>query len=100
MSQVFRLSLPLTVWLIGFCALYALQGLTCSRHWPPSIDARSALIAAAAVFVLVQAVVLVAVLRAPSASRFLQRATIALAAVALASAAWTSIPVLAVSICR
>lgn len=99
MSQILRLSLPITLWLIGFCALYALQGLTCSRHWPAGLDPRTALLVAAALNVVIQGVALVAILRVPSLSRFVQFAATVLAAAALAAALWTSLPVLALSIC-
>jgi hypothetical protein len=98
-TQILRLSLPLTLWLIGFCALYALQGLSCSRHWPDALDPRTALIFAAALFVAFQAITLVAVLRSPAPSRFVQMVTASLAATALVAAFWTSLPVLAVTIC-
>lgn len=99
MTNVLRLALPFTLWIIGFCALYALQGLACSRHWPPELDGRTALIAAAALFVLVQALVLAAVLSRPASSRFTQRGATILAAAAWAAAVWTSLPVLALSVC-
>lgn len=99
MIQILRLSLPITLWLIGFCAIYALQGMACSRHWPPGLEPRAALMVAAALFVLVQGFVLLAVLRVPDTSRFVQRTAASLAAVAFAAAVWTSLPVLAVAVC-
>lgn len=99
MTHVLRIALPFTVWIIGFCAVYALQGLACSRHWPAVIDARTALIAAAAVVVLLQGLILATVLRRPAASRFVQATATTLAAAALAAAAWTSLPVLSLTIC-
>ncbi|HLQ18101.1 MAG TPA: hypothetical protein VK146_03905, partial [Tabrizicola sp.] len=92
-------ALPFTVWIIGFCAVYALQGLSCSRHWPAGIDARWALIAAASLFVLLQGTVLAAVLVTPTRSRFVQATATTLAAAALAAAAWISLPVLTLTIC-
>ena len=65
MTNVLRLALPFTLWIIGFSALYGLQGLACSRHWPPNLDARTALIAAAALFILVQGLVLAMILSRP-----------------------------------
>jgi hypothetical protein len=100
MTQVLRLSLPITLWLIGFCAIYGLQGLSCSRHWPPGLeDPRAVLLAAAGLFVLMQGIVLLAVLRVPDPSRFVQRTAAILAAVAFAAAVWTVLPALAVSVC-
>lgn len=99
MTNVLRIALPFTLWIIGFCAVYALQGLACSRHWPPGLDGRTALIAAAALFVVVQGLVLAAILSRPSPSRFAQRTATIVAAAALAAAVWTSLPVLALSVC-
>ena len=99
MIEILRLSLPVSVWITGFSAVYALQGLSCSRHWPTDIDARPVLLAAWAVAVAVQAVVLMAVLYAPSRSRFVQTTAVTLAAAALVAAVWTMMPVLAASVC-
>jgi hypothetical protein len=100
MTQILRLSLPITFWLIGFSALYALQGLSCSRHWPAGLDPRTGLLVGAAVYILVQGLALLAILWNPSPSRFVQRAATILAAAALGAAVWTSMPVLAMSVCR
>lgn len=99
MTNVLRIALPFTLWIIGFCAVYALQGLACSRHWPPALDTRTALIAAAAIFVLIQALALAALLSRPSPSRFTQRTATILAAAALAAAVWSSLPVLTLTVC-
>src|SRR5690606_20114388 len=66
MTQILRLSLPITFWLIGFSALYALQGLSCSRHWPAGLDPRTGLLVGAALYILVQGLALLAILRNPS----------------------------------
>lgn len=99
MRNILRISLPLTVWIIGFCAIYGLQGLICSRHWPADIDPRGTLIAAGAVLALAQAGVLAAIVARPSRSRFVQMTATILGAAALGAALWTSLPVLAVTIC-
>lgn len=99
MTNVLRIALPFTLWIIGFSAVYALQGLACSRHWPAGLDGRSALIAAAALFVVAQGLVLAAVLSRPATSRFAQRTATILAAAALAAAVWTSLPVLMLTVC-
>lgn len=99
MIEILRLSLPVSVWITGFSAVYALQGLSCSRHWPADVEARPVLLAAWAVAIAVQAVVLMAVLYAPSRSRFVQTAGVTLAAAALVAAVWTMMPVLAASVC-
>lgn len=99
MTDVLRIALPFTLWIIGFCALYALQGLACSHHWPTGLDGRTALVAAAALFVLGQGVVLAAVLSRPAATRFAQRVATILAVAALAAAVWISLPLLALTVC-
>jgi len=99
MIEILRLSLPLTVWLTGFSAVYALQALSCSRHWPADLEARPVLIAACVVAVIVQLLSLMAVLFAPSPSRFVQTTATVVAATALVAALWTIIPALAASVC-
>ena len=99
MIEILRLSLPITVWLTGFSAVYALQGLSCSRHWPADLDARLVLLAAGAVAIVLQLIALIAVLYAPSPARFVQTAATALAATAVIAAVWTMMPVLAASAC-
>jgi hypothetical protein len=99
MKEILRLSLPFTVWIVGFCAIYALQGLSCSRHWPETVDPRSALIAAAVVYVTGQGLVLLFVRRAIATSVFAMRTATIVAVAALAAALWVSLPVLALSVC-
>ena len=72
MIEILRLSLPITVWLTGFSAVYALQGLSCSRHWPADLEARPVLLAAWAIAIVLQLIALIAVLYAPSPARFVQ----------------------------
>lgn len=99
MNLILRLALPWTVWLIGFSALYGLQGLTCSRHWPAGIEPRAALIGAAGLYVLLQGGILWAQAARPAPSPFAQRVATSLSAAALAAALWTSLPVLGLTIC-
>jgi hypothetical protein len=99
MIEILRLSLPLTAWIAGFSAIYGLQGLTCSRHWPAGVEARPLLIAAWAIAILLQGLILLAILRAPSTSRLVQGVATALAVTALIAAVWTMMPVLAGSGC-
>lgn len=94
-----RLSVPLSFWLAGFFAIYALQGLACSRHWPDTLAARPMLIAAGVSIVVVQAVLFVAVARASGPSRFVRIVAIALGATAVAAAVWTILPVAVASVC-
>ena len=99
MIEILRLSLPISLWITGFSAVYALQGLSCSRHWPADIDAHPVLLAAWAVAVAVQAFSLLAVVYAPSPSRFVQTTAFAIAMTALVAAVWTMMPVLTASVC-
>ena len=99
MIEILRLSLPISLWITGFSAVYALQGFTCSRHWPDDLWARPVLLAAWAVCVGVQVLGLMAVRHAPSGSRFVQTAATAIAAAALFAALWTLMPVLVASAC-
>ena len=99
MIEILRLSLPITVWLMGFSAVYALQALSCSGHWPDNMETRPVLLAAWFVAIAVQVLSLMAVLYAPSPSRFIQSTAVAIAGTALIAAIWTMMPVLAVSVC-
>ena len=99
MIEILRLSLPISLWITGFSAVYALQGLSCSRHWPDDLEARPVLLAAWFVAIAVQALGLMAVLYAPSPSRFIQSTAVAIAGTALIAAIWTMVPVLAASVC-
>lgn len=99
MTNILRLALPFTIWLIGFSAIYALQGLTCSRHWPEGVEPRQALIAGAALFVGVQGLVLAALLARRSSSRFVQTTATILGTAAFAAALWTVLPVLTITVC-
>lgn len=99
MTNVLRIALPFTLWIIGFSAVYALQGFTCSRHWLPGLDGRMAIIAATGLFVVLQGLVLAAYLWRPAPSHFVQRTSTILAAAALAAAVWISLPVLTLTVC-
>ena len=99
MIEILRLSLPISLWVTGFSAVYALQGLSCSRHWPSDIDAQPILLVAWAVAIAVQALSLMAVVYVPSPSRFVQTTAIAIAIAALVAAVWTMVPVLTASVC-
>lgn len=99
MTDILRLSLPLTLWLVGFSSVYALQGLACSRHWPEALDARAALIAASVAAAVIQSFALLAVRSLRSESVFAQRVATALALTALVATIWTVLPVVAISVC-
>ena len=99
MTEILRLSLPITLWLIGFSAVYGLQGLSCSRHGSDDLNVRAVLLAAVVAAIVVQVVALATVLRAPSRSGFVQATATALAVTALVAAVWTLLPALTTSVC-
>ena len=100
MIEILRLSLPMTLWVTGFSAIYALQGFACSRHWPDDLWVRPGLLGAWTVAVALQVVILLAVHFVPSQSRFVQTVAATLALTALVAALWTLMPaVLNVSAC-
>lgn len=99
MTDILRLSVPLAAWLAGFSAVYGLQGLSCSRHWPEGLPERPVLLAAWALAVLVQAALLMGVLRSPSPQPFTRTVSVALAVTALVAALWTLMPASFASAC-
>ncbi|PWS35253.1 hypothetical protein DFH01_23405 [Falsiroseomonas bella] len=105
MRDVLRISVPLTIWLASFSAVYGLQGLVCSPRWGAAglglAAGRVALVAAAVAAVALQAVLLLG-LRGPRlapASGFVRGVSLALAVVALVATAWTLLPVATTSLC-
>lgn len=105
MSDIMRLSLPLTAWLAAFSAVYGLGGLVCSDRWAQAglslATGRGAMIAAWLAAIAVQ-VALVLAIRSPrvaSPSAPLQRLSLTLAIVALAATVWSLLPVVATSMC-
>lgn len=99
MREILRLSVPLGLWLASFSAVYALQGLSCSRHWPEVLPARPFLLLAWGLAVAIQAGLVWTLLRDPSPSPFVRAASLSLAVTALVAAAWTLMPVAVTSIC-
>lgn len=105
MTDILRISVPLTFWLAAFSAVYGLQGLVCSERWTQAgLDlaaGRAALLVLWGLVIAVQAALLLA-LRSPrlaSPRRFVQGTSLALAAVALVAAVWTLMPVATTSLC-
>lgn len=105
MIDILRISVPLTVWLASFSAVYGLEGLVCSRRWAGiglDLEAgRLALLAAWLLAIAVQ-VALLLLLRSPRfalPSAFVQRVSLTLAVVALIATVWTLFPVVATSLC-
>ncbi|MEQ8292824.1 MAG: hypothetical protein RIA08_11520 [Roseovarius sp.] len=97
MNSVLRLSLPLTLWLASFSAVYGLHGLLCSDRWNAPVDEgtlRGLLILATVAAILVQILLMLALRspRWPETDPTLRRISLVLAAVALASTVWTLLP--------
>ena len=106
MRDILRISVPLTVWLVSFSAVYGLEGLVCSHRWAEAglglATGRGALVTALVLAIGLQTVLLLA-LRSPrfaSPSGFVQGVSSALAGVALAATAWTLLPVAVTSLCQ
>ena len=103
MRDVLRLSLPLTLWLISFSALYALHGLVCAGAWgatpgPGNLAwGRIALVALGLAAVLLQTAAIV--LLARSTAGFIRTTSLALAVVALVATAWTAAPAALLPLC-
>lgn len=105
MTDILRLSVPLTVWIAAFSAVYGLEGVVCSELWTagdlsPGLG-RAVLIAAGAAALALQVVLLV-LLRSPrfgSSLPWVQRTATILACVALVATAWSLLPVVTTSLC-
>jgi len=105
MTDILRLSIPLTAWLVAFSAVYGLQGVVCSERWAEAgLDlaaGRVALTMAWAAAAALQVACLLA-LRSPrlaSRSAFVRRASLTLGITALVATLWTLLPVVATSLC-
>lgn len=107
MTDVIRLSLPLTVWLISFSAVYGLHGIVCSSSWSATTgfaglsQGRLVLLGAFAIATVVQAATLIFLMseRFGGATGFMRWTTLALAIVGLVAVVWTLFPVAALSLC-
>ena len=104
MKDILRLSVPLTLWIAAFSAVYGLEGVVCSRHGAGLApgQGRTVLVAAWLAAVAVQAGLLFG-LRTPrfaSPSRFVQGLSLSLAVVALVATIWTLFPVAVVGLCE
>ena len=105
MTDILRISLPLTVWLAAFSAIYGLEGLVCSSRWVEAgfgpTAGRGALVVTWVLAVATQ-VAFVLALRSPavaSPSRFVRKVSLALAAAALVATVWTLMPVATTTLC-
>lgn len=99
MTDILRISVPLTVWLAAFSAVYGLQGVVCSDRWTEAgldlVSGRVALIAAWVAATALQVAFIIA-LRSPrlvSSSPFVRRLSLILAISALVATMWTLSPV-------
>lgn len=98
MKEIMRLSLPLTLWLIGFSALYGLQAVICAQGWQDLLGpggmvwGRWALMAGAAGVVLIQGAALLFLIATKPAPGLMRTASLGLAVVALVATVWTLLP--------
>jgi hypothetical protein len=104
-TDILRISVPLTAWLAAFSAVYGLQGLVCSERWAEAgLDlaaGRAAMTVAWAAAVMLQLGFRLA-LRSPrfaSRSAFVRRVSLMLAASARVATLWTLLPVVTTSVC-
>jgi hypothetical protein len=105
MSDILRLSVPLTAWLAAFSAVYGLQGLICSPRWAEAglgLEAgRWALLLAAALSLAAQLALLLSLRHPRFAARsdFVRGLSLGLAVVALVATVWTLMPILTTTAC-
>ncbi|MCZ0963574.1 hypothetical protein [Paracoccus benzoatiresistens] len=105
MTDILRISLPLTVWIATFSVVYGLEGVVCSDLWTAAGlslgQGRAALVASWIVAIALQAMVLIG-LRIPrygSSLPWVQRVSTILACVALVATVWSLMPVVTTSLC-
>ena len=105
MTDILRISVPLTVWIAAFSAVYGLEGVICSELWRAAGlsvgQGRIALVAAWVLAIALQ-VALLAALRRPrlaSSLPWVQRLAMILGCVALVATAWSLMPVVTTSAC-
>ncbi len=99
MTLILRLSLPLSLWLACFSAVYGLQGLACSRHWPPGLEARPVLVGAAALAILLQLGLFRLAARDPAGADPAAKLALPLWLTALVASGWTLLPTVFTTIC-
>jgi hypothetical protein len=104
MINVFRIALPLTLWLVSFSAVYALHGMICAGTWAWLADPdrrQLALISAWAVAIALQVAALLVLwhprLGAPPG--LVRWVSVALGVAALVAVVWTLFPVAALPPC-
>lgn len=102
MRDILRLSMPMTVWLMSFSAVYGLQGLVCSSRLSYEQTAsRYLLILAVIIAVSLQVVLLWGLYsqRWGSPHPFIRATSTVLGSVALIATIWTLFPVAVMSLC-
>jgi hypothetical protein len=106
MTDILRLSVPVTVWLAAFSAVYGLSGLVCASRWADTALAadagRPALMAAEVAAIAVQFVFLAALAssRWGSPSTFVRSTSLGLGLAATVASVWTLFPIAVVSPCH
>ncbi len=105
MNDILRISIPVTVWIAAFSAVYGLEGIVCSDLWVTAglgpASGRAALITAWVAAIALQ-VIFLAALHTPrfgSALPWVQRTATMLGCVALVATVWTLMPVATASLC-
>lgn len=104
MKDVFRIALPLTLWLVSFSAVYALHGTICAGSWAWLADpdrGRLVLLAAWAMAIVLQIGVLLALWhpRLGGPPGLVRWVAITLGVAALVAVVWTLFPVAVLSLC-
>lgn len=105
MNDILRIAVPTSLWIAAFSAVYGLEGIICSGRWTAAGlnlgQGRTALIAAWAVAVALQVVLLLA-LRMPrfaSPQPWVQRVATILSFVGLVATIWSLMPAATTSLC-
>lgn len=105
MTDILRISVPLTVWLSAFSAVYGIQGLVCSPRWAQAgldvTSGRGVMVAAWVAAGALQVAFLLA-LRSPrfaSPSPWVRWVSVLLAVVALVATVWTLLPIVTITAC-
>lgn len=110
MKDILRLSVPLSLWLFCFSAIYGLQGLLCSERVNQLSSAAAdglftdrILLGAAWGAAVAMQVVLVVLLRSSrlsASSPFIRRVSTGLAVVALIATLWAFLPIVTTTTCH
>lgn len=105
MTDILRISVPITVWIAAFSSVYGLEGVICSDLWRGAGlslgQGRGALVAAWVAAIALQVALLVALRsrRLASPHPWVQRLATILGCVALVATVWSLMPVATTSLC-